>query len=101
MNGAAFDDVDRNLEHIFEVLGKWTLTQDADELVETAQLMRLPWAKVAQPAFSAVPPVKMSVSPWKINLHLSGIGENNSEVYQGILGLSDTEIERLEKDVII
>jgi benzylsuccinate CoA-transferase BbsE subunit len=55
-----------HLQHIFEVLGKWTLTHNADELMETAQLMRLPWAKVAQPVFSSVPPVKMSASPWQV-----------------------------------
>jgi crotonobetainyl-CoA:carnitine CoA-transferase CaiB-like acyl-CoA transferase len=34
------------VDHIIDVLKKWTLTHTAAEIVETGQLMRFPWAKV-------------------------------------------------------
>jgi benzylsuccinate CoA-transferase BbsE subunit len=37
----------KNLDHIIEVLEKWTLGHTADELVPLGQLMRFPWARVA------------------------------------------------------
>ncbi len=39
----------RGIDHIIEVLEKWTLTHTVDELVEKGQLMHFPWAKVASP----------------------------------------------------
>ena len=35
------------IDHIIEVLERWTLTHTVDELVEKGQLMHFPWAKVA------------------------------------------------------
>jgi crotonobetainyl-CoA:carnitine CoA-transferase CaiB-like acyl-CoA transferase len=40
------DERNRNIDHILEVLGKWTLSHKVDELVEKGQLMRFPWAEV-------------------------------------------------------
>jgi hypothetical protein len=40
------DERNRNIDHILEVLGKWTLSHRVDELVEKGQLMRFPWAEV-------------------------------------------------------
>jgi crotonobetainyl-CoA:carnitine CoA-transferase CaiB-like acyl-CoA transferase len=37
----------KNVDHIVEVLERWTRSHTADELVEQGQLMRFPWAKVA------------------------------------------------------
>ncbi|MFA5308557.1 MAG: CoA transferase [Dehalococcoidales bacterium] len=37
---------DRHIEHIVEVLGKWTLTHGVKELAEKGQLMHFPWAEV-------------------------------------------------------
>jgi benzylsuccinate CoA-transferase BbsE subunit len=37
----------QNSNHIIEILEKWTLSHSVDELVETGQLMRFPWARVA------------------------------------------------------
>jgi benzylsuccinate CoA-transferase BbsE subunit len=36
----------KNIDHIIEVLEKWTRTHTVNELVETGQLMRFPWASV-------------------------------------------------------
>ncbi len=41
------------IEHIIAVLTKWTLQHTAEELVEKGQLMRFPWAKIAQTRPSA------------------------------------------------
>ena len=43
-------DERRNPAEIIDVLERWTLTHTVDELVETAQALRLPWAPVARPA---------------------------------------------------
>jgi crotonobetainyl-CoA:carnitine CoA-transferase CaiB-like acyl-CoA transferase len=37
---------DRNIEHIIEVLEKWTLSHKAGDLEEKGQLMHFPWAEV-------------------------------------------------------
>jgi crotonobetainyl-CoA:carnitine CoA-transferase CaiB-like acyl-CoA transferase len=36
-----------HLDHVIEVLERWTKTQPAPQLVEKGQLMRFPWAEVA------------------------------------------------------
>ena len=43
------DERNRHIEHIVEVLGRWTLTHGVKELVEKGQLMHFPWAEVAPP----------------------------------------------------
>jgi benzylsuccinate CoA-transferase BbsE subunit len=118
---------EKNLEHIIEIVEKWTLTHSADELVELGQLMRLPWAKVGTPEdvlkspqlkergyfveavepHSGKPyqfpgaPVKMSGSPWQVNPHFPQAGDYNSEIYHNLLGLSAAELEKLKADRII
>jgi benzylsuccinate CoA-transferase BbsE subunit len=37
----------KNIDHIIEILEKWTRIHCVDELVEQGQLMRFPWARVA------------------------------------------------------
>ena len=37
---------DRNIDHIIEVIEKWTLSHQAGELEEKGQLMHFPWAAV-------------------------------------------------------
>lgn len=43
------DGEERNhhIDHILEVLGKWTSSHRVDELLEKGQLMRFPWAGIA------------------------------------------------------
>jgi len=40
------EERNRHIDHILEVLEKWTLSHKADELVEKGQLMRFPWAGI-------------------------------------------------------
>ncbi len=37
----------QNIDHIIEILERWTLNHTVEELMETGQLMRFPWANVA------------------------------------------------------
>ena len=41
------EERNRHIDHIVEVLGKWTLTHGVKELVQKGQLMHFPWAEVA------------------------------------------------------
>jgi crotonobetainyl-CoA:carnitine CoA-transferase CaiB-like acyl-CoA transferase len=41
------EERNRGIDHVIEVLGRWTLTHGVKELVEKGQLMRFPWAEVA------------------------------------------------------
>jgi crotonobetainyl-CoA:carnitine CoA-transferase CaiB-like acyl-CoA transferase len=112
---------DSRMNHILQVLGRWTRTHTAQELFESGQLMRFPWAPIsslkevlsspqlkAREFFVDVehPEMKRSISypgsPYKFS-HASAegwkpaplIGEDNVRIYQGELGLSDTELQRL------
>lgn len=117
----------QRLDHIIEILERWTRTHTAAELVEKGQLMRFPWAKVTSvPELLASPqlkergfwveveqsdsgkkykipgaPCKLSRSPWQTNTHIPGLGEHNREVYHGELELSEAEIEDMVKEGII
>ncbi len=116
----------RHLDHISGVLEKWTGSHTVNELVETGQLMRFPWAgitsisglvgspqlaernffvdvegskpgrKVKYPG----PPVKLSRSPWRIGGRVPAKGEHNAEIYLQ-LGLSVAEMEALRARGII
>jgi crotonobetainyl-CoA:carnitine CoA-transferase CaiB-like acyl-CoA transferase len=108
-------------DHIIEVLQRWTKTHTANELFESGQLMRFPWApvrsakevlenpqlksrgffvQVGHPeieTFIQYPraPYKFdgrSLSRWK---RAPLIGEDNLEIYQKELGLSKEELKRL------
>jgi len=109
------------MNHILEVLERWTKSHTVQELFESGQLMRFPWAPIyslkevlnnpqlkARGFFIDVdhPEMKRSISypgsPYKFS-HLSTgrwkraplIGEDNVRIYQGELGLSDEELQRL------
>jgi crotonobetainyl-CoA:carnitine CoA-transferase CaiB-like acyl-CoA transferase len=41
------EERNRNVDHITEVLEKWTLSHKVEELVDKGQLMHFPWAEVA------------------------------------------------------
>ena len=41
------EERNRHIDHVIEVLGRWTLTHKVKELVEKGQLMHFPWAEVA------------------------------------------------------
>ncbi len=114
------------LDHIIEVLEKWTKSHTVAELVEKGQLMRFLWAEVtsldqlmASPQleerhffievehpegkkykFPGVP-CKLSRSPWRVGSHMAARGEHNIEVYHGELGLAEPAIAALIKEGVI
>ncbi len=111
----------RNIDHVMDILQRWTQTHSAQELFELGQLMRFPWARVyslkevlnnaqlqARDFFIDVehPEAKRSISypgsPYKLSGSPSCrwkraplIGEDNVQIYQRELGLSDEELQRL------
>ncbi len=115
------------LEHIIEVLERWTRSHTAAELVEKGQLMRFPWAEVSSiPGLMDNPqlkergffvelehpesgkrvkfpgaPCKLSRSPWRVGSRIAVPGENNMAVYPRDLGLSEKDIEALTKEGVI
>ncbi|MDH5695664.1 MAG: CoA transferase [Dehalococcoidia bacterium] len=117
----------KNLDHIIDVLERWTRSHSVAELVEPGQLMHFPWAEVTSiPRLVASPqlkgrnffiqvehpesgkrykfpgvPVKLSRSPWRIGSKVPSLGEHNKQIYHGELELSEDEIKTLVKDGII
>lgn len=116
----------QHLDHITEVLEKWTRSHTAAELVETGQLMGFPWAKVISlPELIGSPQLeergffvdaehpdtgrkfrypgaacRLSGSPWRIGERTPHRGESNREIY-GELGLSPDEIDALSRRGVI
>jgi len=116
----------KHLDHVIEVLERWTKSRTVAELVEKGQLMHFPWAEVASISglvaslqlkerdfwvevehpesgkkykFPAAP-VKLSRSPWQVGSRVPKPGEHNKEIYQG-LGLSEEQIETLARKGVI
>ena len=109
------------LDHIIEVLERWTRSHTVAELVEKGQLMRFPWAEVSSiPRLLDSPQLKeraffvelehpesgkrykfpgalcrLSRSPWRTGTQVPAPGEHNMEVYHGELELSEKDIEAL------
>jgi crotonobetainyl-CoA:carnitine CoA-transferase CaiB-like acyl-CoA transferase len=110
-----------HIDHVLQVLEKWTRTHTTKELFESGQLMRFPWAPISSlrevlgnPQFKARgffvdvdhPEMKKSVSypgaPYEFSRSPAGrwkraplIGEDNVRIYQGELGISEEEYKRL------
>ena len=110
----------QRLDHVIEVLERWTKSHTVAELVERGQSMRFPWAEVASISrllaspqlkergfFTEVghpesgkkykfpgAPCRLNRSPWRVGSHLAKVGEHSKEVYQK-LRLSGEEIEAL------
>jgi len=117
----------QHLDHVVEVLERWTQSHTVAELVEKGQLMRFPWAEVTSiPKLVGSPqlkerdfwvevehsetgrkykfpgaPCKLSRSLWQVGSHLPNTGEHNKEIYHGELGLSGGEIEALVREGVI
>ena len=117
----------QHVDHIVQVLARWTMTHPAVELFEIGQLMRFPWAPVISPddvfnnpqlrarkyfipvdhreanASFIYPgsPSKFSGSPWNIWRRAPLIGEHNTQVYGRQLGFSHEELARLYSKNII
>ena len=109
-----------HMDHIIEVLERWTKIHTTKELFELGQLMHFPWAPIysleevlnnpqlkAREFFTGVehPEINKSISypgsPYKFTSSLDRwkraplIGEDNIQVYQKEFGLSKEEFERL------
>ena len=117
----------KHLDHIIEVLERWTKSHNVAELVELGQLMHFPWAEVTSiPGLLESPqlkersffseaespesgkrykypaaPVKLSHSPWQVGSHMPVAGEHNTKIYRRELGLSEGEIAALIRDGVI
>ncbi len=46
-------------------------------------------------------PVKLSDTPGKVQSPAPDLGQHNSEVYQGLLGLTEQELDVLRKEKVI
>jgi benzylsuccinate CoA-transferase BbsE subunit len=110
-----------NIDHVIDVVRRWTLTHTVQELFELGQALRFPWAPVSRPRdvlqntqlqarnfFVPVdhpelgttvgyPGVPYVFSPPR-EMHWKGapsVGEDNLRIYRDELGLSDAELKRL------
>jgi len=105
-------------EHLFDVLDEWATDYSVAELMEGAQLRRIPYAMVrplealaddpqlnARGFFSTVEhpeldrafrypggPFFFTATPWRISRRPPLLGEHNTEVYQGELGMSEQQL---------
>ena len=115
------------LDHVTEILERWTKSHAVAELLDKGQLMRFPWAEVTSIAklvdspqlkgrdfwVEVEPPetgkkcrypgtpVKFSRSKWQVGSQSPSPGQDNVVVYQRELGLSKGEIEALAQEGII
>lgn len=111
----------RHVDHIIEVLNRWTKNHSTHELFEMGQLMRFPWAPVNSPEEALHnpqlkargffiknehPELNRSIpypgAPYKINRasidrwkRAPSIGEDNFQIYKKELGISQEELKRL------
>lgn len=114
-------------EHLFDVLDEWAKDYSIAELMEGAQLRRIPYAMVRSPEalvndpqlnargfFSEIDhpelsrticypggPFFFTVSPWRIARRPPLLGEHNTEVYQGELGISTERLMMLAQEKVI
>ncbi len=115
------------LNHIIEVLERWTKSHTVAELAEKGQLMRFPWAEVSsisrlmdspqlkERSFFVevehpesdkkykfpVAPCKLNRSPWRVGSRVPAPGEHNTQVYHEELGLSEKDMEALIREGVI
>lgn len=93
----------QNMPQVIQIISEWTKTHRVNELFETAQLMRFPWAPVetierimdnpqlnTRNYFSGFEDMQASLS-----------GEHNHLIYSDKLGFSGKQINQLKKDGII
>jgi benzylsuccinate CoA-transferase BbsE subunit len=108
-------------EHLFDVLDEWATDYSVAELMEGAQLRRIPYAMVRPPEavvddpqlnargfFSTVEhpelgrtfrypggPFFFTATPWRISRRPPLLGEHNKEVYREELGMSEAQLAEL------
>lgn len=114
-------------EHLFDILDDWAKDYSVAELMEGAQLRRIPYAMVRPPEalvedpqlnargfFSPVEhpeldrtvqypggPIHFTVTPWRIARRPPLLGEHNSEVYGSELGLGADRLSALKQAGVI
>ena len=114
-------------EHLFAILDDWAKDYSVAELMEGAQLRRIPYATVRPPEalvddpqlndrgfFSDIEhpesgrtlrypggPIHFTTTPWRIARRPPLLGEHNSEVYRGELGLTEERLEELARAGVI
>ncbi|MFC1823272.1 CaiB/BaiF CoA transferase family protein [Thermodesulfobacteriota bacterium] len=116
-----------HIDHVIEVMGRWTRTRKTHELFETGQLMHFPWAPVQSPQdllsnpqfndrdffvevdhpeinrtikYPGLPYQFSSVFPTSVK-RAPFIGENNKQILSEELGISDDELRRLSSEGVI
>ena len=113
-------------EHLFDVLDAWAARYTVEELVEGAQLRRIPYAAVRPPegllrdphlaerAFFVPiehpelgatvpypgPPFHLTDTPWRISRRPPRLAEHNHEVY-GEVGITAAELAMLREQGIV
>lgn len=114
-------------EHLFDILDDWAKDYSVAELMEGAQLRRIPYAMVRPPEalvddpqlnargfFSTIEhpeldrtvqypggPIHFTVTPWRIARRPPLLGEHNSEVYGNELGLGADRLSALKRAGVI
>ena len=116
-----------NAEHMFDVLDEWAKEYSVAELMEGAQLRRIPYAtvrppealvedpqlnargffpEVAHPELGRTMPYPggpffFTVTPWRVARRPPLLGEHNTEIYHGQLGIDTQRIAAWEKEGIV
>lgn len=114
-------------EHLFDILDDWAKDYSVAELMEGAQLRRIPYAMVRPPEalvddpqlndrgfFSAIEhpelgrtvqypggPIHFTTTPWRIARRPPLLGEHNTEVYGNELGLGADRLSALKQAGVI
>lgn len=116
-----------NLDHVIDVLGRWTKRYKVNDLFQLGQLMRFPWAPIQSPNEILASPqlkarefftefehpelgsvLKYPGLPYKFSSRQSihrkkapRVAEDNVRLYQRYLGLSNRQLEGLTHKGII
>ncbi len=114
-------------EHLFDILDDWAKDYSVAELMEGAQLRRIPYAMVRPPEalvddpqlndrgfFSTIEhpelgrtvrypggPIHFTATPWRIARRPPLLGEHNTEVYGNELGLEADRLSALKQAGVI
>jgi crotonobetainyl-CoA:carnitine CoA-transferase CaiB-like acyl-CoA transferase len=117
----------RTMGHLAEVLRRFTASKTKWEMYEEGQRRRLLWGIVSAPEDIAKnpqleyrqwlahiqhpeiddtlaypgPPYRLSETPWAVRMRPPLVGEHNSEIYGGELGIAADEWKRLEEKGVV